>query len=142
MTTTPPPRAAGKVRVNENWSMVLPSPFNQKIEDGTLVLWDDTLTIWIKSYGNTDGLSKQARVDREVANADPSATEMIPVVAHGLGRCSYRLNEKGPAGVSREALYTYTHSDAGQLNVAFYSFDEKQIPRARVIYASIEAETP
>ena len=46
------PIVDGDYHLTGGWHIVLPQPFNRRIEDGSLVLWTGELTFWFNVWNN------------------------------------------------------------------------------------------
>lgn len=51
------PVVQGKYQITENWSIELPAQFNRRNENDHIVIWDNSLTLWLIVYDNPESLS-------------------------------------------------------------------------------------
>ena len=59
------PVVTGNYQLTAGWRVQLPLPFNRRIEDGSMVLWNPELTVWIDIWHN----DRKAGVDELLEEA-------------------------------------------------------------------------
>ncbi len=126
------PIVEGRHGLTKNWMLVLPDKFARRIEEGALVLWRPGITLWITAWGNDRGESPASRLASVSAKISPDAREIQRATEGDVLRFSYRLTEDG-----QEALYSFTVSPAGHLQMAIYFDDEANVETARAITESV-----
>lgn len=121
-------------QIAERWSIRLPTPFRQRHEDTSLVLWRPRLTFWIWGPGPGGRIEDTMRELR--ARISPNAEQLVVDELRGARRLSYRLREDSTdAGLP--SLYTYVVRSDGHLQVAAYFDDETELCAARKILDSL-----
>lgn len=128
------PLVEGRYGLTRNWLIVLPDRFARRVEDGALVLWRPGVTLWIRAWNNDRGEPRDVRLAKATSTISSEAREIQKRVDGDVLRFSYRLTEDG-----QEALYAFTVSDAGQLQVAIYFDDEADLATVRAIAESTTA---
>lgn len=128
-----------KVQLTPNWSIVLQQQFKQRTEDKTLVLFNDQISIWIRSYsaGNSENII--GRMERDAGFAPENAIDLKKDISGGIGRVSYLV----PAIVDGDkprppTFYTYNHATDTQIMMSFIHKDEAGLEVAKGILNSIE----
>ena len=116
------PLVEGNYALTETWSIRLPEPFARRIEDGSLVLWRQGLTIWLSVWGNDNNESQSERLEWIKREASPDRYSEKESISDGLTRYSYRLRDENDDG-PLEALYGFAISDDGHLQLSVY-FDD------------------
>ena len=113
------PIVEGTYRIDPHWTVDLPSKFNQRTEEGSLVLWKPGLTIWMNVWKNDKDETKQARLDSFIASRSQLAYDSKTDSSGNLLRHSYRLAEA--ADDTREpAFYGFAIGDSGHVQLAVY----------------------
>ncbi|MEQ9314277.1 MAG: hypothetical protein RLN72_00410 [Henriciella sp.] len=130
------PIVEGDVPLTARWQITLPQKFNQRIEDGTLVLWRPGLTVWLNAYGTEDGMSIDERIARDRANASDDAVDMEQFESGGVTYLIYRLDHEAESDASH-SLYGFAHATDGQIIAAFYFDNEAELSVARAIAGSL-----
>ena len=130
------PVVDGAYQMTKNWSVDLPSQFNRRIEDGSLVIWRPGFTMWIEAYGNDDARTNEDRVDEIRADSSPDRYDEMTESEDDLIRYSYRLSENEPDS-RRDALYCFAVAEAGHIMMAIYFDDTDDITYALKIWRSI-----
>lgn len=139
----PPPGCSvvqGDYDMNPRWSIHLPEPFAQRVEDGCLVLWRPGLTIWVSAWNNDQSRSRRERLSwiREHASVERFAE--CETETDDVTRFSYRFHDTNDDGPVR-AVYSYGISDDGHLQIAVYFDDPRDDTRARELADSVTKRT-
>lgn len=130
------PIVDGDVPLTARWQLTLPQRFNQRVEDGKLVLWRPGLTVWLNAYGTEDGISVEDRVARDRANASDAAVDIEQFEIGAVTHLIYRLSGEAESA-ARHSLYGFAHAADGQIMAAFYFDDEAELSEARAIAGSL-----
>ncbi len=127
------PLVEGRHALTKNWMLVLPGQFARRVDDGSLVLWRPGLTLWINAWGNDRSEAPADRLAALTANISADARE-IQRASDGVLRFSYLLTED-----NQDALYSFTVSASGHLQMAIYFDDAADAQAARAIADSVTA---
>lgn len=130
------PVVEGDLPLTTRWQLTLPQKFNQRVEDGKLVLWRPGLTVWLNAYGTEDGMSIADRIARDRANASGAAVDIEQFETGDVAHLIYRLSGETESD-ARHSLYGFAHAADGQIMAAFYCDDEAELSEARTIAGSL-----
>ena len=130
------PVVDGTYQMTMNWSVDLPSQFNRRTEDGSLVIWRPGFTIWVESYANDNGRPSDARLEELRADSSPERYDEMTETDDDILRYSYRLREKDDDNRDA-AFYCFALSEAGHIMMAIYFDDTDDITDAMKIWRSI-----
>ena len=130
------PVIEGFYQMTENWSVTLPSSYNRRIEDESMVIWRPGFTIWTQIYGNDDGRSNDEVVAQLQAESSPDAFDSLTETDNNVLRFSYRLNESGDDD-RVAAFYCFSVSESGYVMMAIYFDDAGGIDDALNIWRSV-----
>jgi hypothetical protein len=134
------PVVEGPHQITDDWSIVLPRPFNRRIEDGELCIWRPGFTVWVVAWNNDDDESAAERLDWLRETSSPGAFDVIDEQSNDLVRFAYRLEE--PSDDKRvAALYCFVIGRAGHLQLAMYFDREADVELGLGIWRSA-AESP
>jgi len=127
-----------KVQLTPNWSITLKQQFRQRTEGVTLVLFNQQLSIWIRSYGTEGAPNILGRMERDAGFAPENALELTKHISGGIGRVSYLV----PAILTGDNprppnFYTYAHAVDTQLMMSFVHKDQAGLDVAKSIYATL-----
>jgi hypothetical protein len=131
------PLVEGKHQLTDQWSLHLPAQFARRIEDGSLVLWRPGLTIWLDAFGNDHRTSRTQRLREIRADVSERAQNIRETSGPTLTRLVYRLSDTNAKGTV-EAVYAFTFSDTGHLQMAVYFDDLADEATADAIAASVQ----
>ena len=136
------PIVEGLYQMTREWSVHLPSEFNRRIEDESLVIWKPGITIWTNVWGD-DGKfnSSQERVEWLKKESPPAAFDSISEITDGVTRYSYRLQE-GPDQGATAAFYCFAIGRPGHVQMAIYFDDPEHVTTALQIWRSLSPLTP
>lgn len=113
------------VHLTKEWSLQLAPFFKRRIEDGQLVFWASSRTLWITAWDEKPGESADQRMAWIKKEANPNPVERFEPAHPTLKRFAYLLMESDDEKGARWALYATTVSPVGShLWICFY-FDEK-----------------
>jgi len=130
------PVVEGSFRMTKNWSVDLPSKFNRRIEDGSLVLWRPGFTIWTEVYGNDNDQTHDEQLAVLRNDSSPDAFDDITETDGKIIRYSYRLNETEDDNRS-PAFYCFAISKTGYVMMAIYFDEADDIIEALKIWRSL-----
>jgi hypothetical protein len=82
------PVVEGRYPLTKDWSIVLPGPFNRRIEDGELCIWRPGFTVWLVAWNNDDEESAAERLSWLRETSSPDAFGVIEEESNGLARLS------------------------------------------------------
>lgn len=117
------PVVEGQYQMTDEWSVLLPSAFNRRIEDGDLVLWQPGMTAWVAIWNNDKNETSQQRLDWVKESPSPDATSQKEMRRGEVVYYTYRLAE--PSDDHRvPALYCYAFAPASHVQMALY-FDKE-----------------
>ena len=117
------PVVEGHHQMTQEWSVVLPSKFNRRIEDGDLVFWRPGFTVWVAVWNNDKKETKQQRL---ASLKTEHARGAFAVQERQIGSTlfyTYRLAENSK-DKRVPALYCYAFSDFSEVQMAIY-FDSE-----------------
>jgi len=113
------PIVEGTYRIGPQWTVDLPCKFNQRTEEGSLVLSKPGLTVWMNVWENENRETKQARLDSFIKSRSPDAHDSSTNLNGDVLRHSYRLAEV--AYDTREAaFYGFAIGESGHVQLAVY----------------------
>lgn len=130
------PVVEGLYRLTEDWLVQLPGKFNQRVEDGSLVLWRPGFTIWVNVYGNDNQKSINKRLNDLIADSSSKRHSNITEKSELVSRYSYRLNENSDDDRT-DAFYCFAVSQSGHVMMAIYFDDPNDIIRAEEVWRNI-----
>jgi len=55
------PVVEGRYNLTNDWSLILDEAHNRRVEDGSLVLWRPSFTVWLNIWNNDKDSSKEER---------------------------------------------------------------------------------
>jgi hypothetical protein len=130
------PVIEGRYQMTKDWSVVLPSQFNQRVEDGDLVIWKPGFTMWIVVWGNDKSQSQEERLGWLQSDSSPAAFDKITESSDGVIRYAYRLKEE--SGDDREpAFYCFAIGKEGHVQMAIYFDSSGDLGAAQKIWRSL-----
>lgn len=130
------PVVEGLHEMTANWSVVLPLPFNRRIEDGNLVLWRPGITAWIVVWGNDHNETVEARMQALKARRSPQAFGVQEFFQRDIGYCMYRVAE--PADDQRVATFQcFAFAASGHVQMAVYFDSEDDLPTAEGLWRGL-----
>lgn len=132
------PLVEGRHQLTAQWSLELPGQFARRIEEGSLVLWRPGLTLWLDAFGNNHRTSRSQRLREIRADVSERATNIREVADNKVMRLIYRLSDTNASGPV-EAVYAFTFSDDGHLQMAGYFDAAADELVAEAIAASVAA---
>ena len=138
------PVVEGKYQMTKRWSITLPGKFNRRVEDGDLVIWRPSFTIWVSALNNDKNESKEVRLARLREGMSPDAFDVQDVSEEGVLRLRYRLNEKSEDR-RVAAFYGFVVGVNGHIQLGIYFDDEGDAEQAKKIWLSVKeipAEQP
>ena len=130
------PVVEGQYRLTEDWLVQLPGKFNQRVEDGSLVLWRTGFTIWVDVYGSDNQKSINKRLNDIIADSSSKRYSNITEKSEHVSRYSYRLNENSDDDRT-DAFYCFAVSQSGHVMMAIYFDDPNDIIRAEEVWRNI-----
>jgi hypothetical protein len=124
------PIVDGDYHLTSGWHIVLPHPFNRRIEDGSLVLWTGELTFWFNVWNN----ERKASVDELLASirqhVSPERNAEKVERTETLTRLTYELDEPDPeSGEAHPSVNGYVIAPSGYVQVSAYY----ESPFARIL---------
>ncbi len=135
------PVVEGPYQMTKDWALVLPRPFNRRIEDGQLVLWRPGHTIWVAAWGDERRLSPAEQLKSIRSTISREAFDIEEESDTSTARLGYRLIERrGKATVY--AHYSFVTGQAGYIQMAQYLDDEGDLSAAKTIWRSISRAKP
>ena len=129
----------GRVRISDDWSIELPTPFRRRHEDGSLVLWRPALTFWI-AVREDGGGSISARLNALRADVSPSAFDPRTSEGNGLALFSYRLNTD-TTDAEVPSLNVLIVGARAHLRLGVYADRSGEIAAARAIIESVRNDS-
>jgi hypothetical protein len=129
------PTVEGKYQMTREWSVLLPGPFNRRLEDGNLVLWCPGLTIWAAVWRNDHNKSAASRLGDIKAEVSEQAFDLEDEQDTKSLRFSYRLTES--ADRRCPSFYGFVVGQEGHVQLAFYFDDEADLAAAKEILRSL-----
>lgn len=112
----------------------MPTPFRQRIEDGSLVLWRAGLTLWIGVYSGTGSIKERAGDLR--ASMSPAAYDVGTDERTGLVQISYRLRED-TTDAGTPSLNAFVVGANEHVHLGVYLDRESDVAAARDVVASV-----
>lgn len=134
------PIVKGNYQMTKSWSVNLPTQFNQRIEDGDLVLWRPGFTIWATVWNNDESESQQERLKSIQDDSSPGAFGEITEISDRISRYAYRLREDSED--NREpAFYGFAIGARGHVQMAIYFDSPDDLAEAEEIWRSINEKS-
>jgi hypothetical protein len=112
-------------QISEEWWIGVDDTYRTRVEDGSLVIWRPERTIWINIWNDHAGKSRRERLERWIADRNPSSTDLFEHETPSLLSFGYLLEEPEEAGGERLGLYSYSVSEASTAQMVCY-FDLKE----------------
>jgi hypothetical protein len=131
------PTVEEKYQMTRQWSVILPTQFNRRIERGNLVLWRPGFTIWVAVWGNNHNKSATSRLDDIKADVSKDAFDIQEEQGTNALRLSYRLKESVD-DKRCPAFYGFVVGRDGHVQIAFYFDDESDLDAAKHILQSLD----
>jgi hypothetical protein len=131
------PFVEGKYQMTDEWSVTLPDKFNQRMEDGSLVLWKSGFTVWASVWNNDRGESKEARLADVRKGISKDSFDVQVLREKNLLRLAYRLSEQA-SDRRVAAFYGFVFGAKGYVQLGIYFDDEKHLELAKKIWLSLE----
>ena len=130
------PVIMGQYRLTKEWSIELPSKFNRRIEDESLVIWQPGFTMWIIVWNLTDGELPADRFKDLISSSSSDAFDQCETSSGGALKYSYRLAEDSDD--NREAaFYGMAVGSSSHIEIAFYFDEAEQVDTAQHIFGSV-----
>ena len=123
-------------QLTKNWSVTLPSKFNRRVEDDDLVIWKPGFTIWVATWANDQGESKEARLATLQQRISKDAFDIEVEPEKDVVRFCYRLAEKAK-DKRVAAFYGFAIGANGHVQLGIYFDDENDLALARKIWLSL-----
>ena len=130
------PVVQGRYQMTGEWSVDLPSKFNRRFEEGSLVFWRPGFTIWTNIYGSDNSLGAEERLQGIRDDSSPNSFDELTEFDSNIARYSYRLSEDGSDG-RLPAFYCFAVADSGYVMMAIYFDRVDDIDDALKIWRSI-----
>lgn len=129
----------GDCQLTNEWWVHLPVAMSQRVEDGALVLWSDSITAWVGIWGLDEPRTIADRLQALDAGIPPGATERVVEEDGELLRASWRVDEGADDG-RRPALYGYVLGESGHVQLAIYFSDEAALEQALLFWRNVWEE--
>jgi hypothetical protein len=133
------PFVIDRIALTENWSLHLPFACKTRMENGAIVLWRPGFTIWLNAWGNDSGESITDRKAHFAETASPDKFDEREHEKAGRLYYSYRLAEESD-DERVPALYAFSFSNDGHLQLSFYFDSETDAELAYNILASANSD--
>jgi len=130
------PIVEGEYKITSEWSVLLPSKFNRRIEDGDLVLWQPGLTSWIVVWNNDKNETKQERLYWVKKEQSLDSKSIKTMEKNEVLYYTYRLSENAE-DKRVPALYCFAFSEYSHVQTAIYFDNEKDLLKAEEICYSL-----
>jgi hypothetical protein len=130
------PVVEGHYQMTEGWAVTLPTQFNERFEDDSLVLWRPGITIWTIVWNNDKAQSQQQRLDDLRKDISLDAFDSEVSVDGDVTRFTYRLTEHREDGIVH-ALHAFAIGVQGHVQMAIYFDNETDLDLARQISNSL-----
>jgi hypothetical protein len=127
------PVVSGKVQLNNEWSVHLPSEFNKRTEEGSMVLWKPQFTIWLFFYDN-DGVSIKDSLE---GWQNFVTDDIFDIVKEQEDRFSFSI-QKDIFDKSAPALNGFIFGKSGYIKLAMYLDEEKSLLEAKEIFSNFK----
>ena len=131
------PVVEGRYQMTKDWAVTLPGQFNQRIEDGALVLWRPGITAWTIIWNNNKAESQEERLDWLRRDTSPEAFDSKVETDGDITRYAYRLTEQRE-GANVQGLYAFAIGVDGHVQMAIYFDDERDLETAREMWRSLD----
>jgi hypothetical protein len=129
------PVVEGRYEMTDEWTVDLPVPFNQRIEEDQLVFWRPGFTAWVNVW-ELDGESPQERMESLKEMISPDAADLLEESAGEIQRLAYRMEEEDADG-RQPGFYGFAVGSTGHVQVAMYFDDEEDAALAAQIWRSL-----
>jgi len=133
------PVVEGHYPLTPDWAITLDAPYNRRIEDGDLVLWNERVTVWMTIWHNDGGASIEARLDDVRQHQSPEAHNIEQSQIGDIRFYAYRLAEEvdDPDDARRPGYYGHAFAEDSQVQMAVYFDDEEDLAVARALHQSL-----
>lgn len=135
------PLLVARVEIASRWSLHLPVVFQQRLEEGSMVLWRPGITFWITVWNNDH---RESAARRKASFQSEASPEKFDEREWSKGKrlyYSYRLIEESE-DERQAALYGFVFSEHGHLQMACYFDDEEDAELAYDILKSVNSDSP
>ena len=130
------PIVEGHYQMTADWSVMLPTQFNRRIEEGQLVIWKPGFTIWTNVWNNDKSESQDDRLQWIQGDSSPNGFDKVTESSDGVSRYAYRLKEDSYD--DREpAFYCFAIGEEGHVQMAIYFDSADDLADAQAIWQSL-----
>ncbi|SEL51750.1 hypothetical protein SAMN05428989_1827 [Pseudoxanthomonas sp. GM95] len=145
------PVVEGLHPLTPEWAITLDAPYNRRIEDGDLVLWNPRITIWMTIWHNDEHASIAERLEDLKQHMSPDAEGVEQAQDGETLFYAYRLAEETDEDADEDAdeddqrmpgYYGYAFAETSHVQMAVYFDDEADVEIARALHRSLAYTAP
>ena len=130
------PIVQGHYQMTKSWSVVLPSGFNRRFEDGDLVIWKPGFTIWATVWNNDKSETQDERLAWITEDSSSDAFDVVNESSDGILRYAYRLKENSEDD-RQPGFYCFAIGRDGHVQMAIYFDSANGLADALAIWRSL-----
>ncbi|MFO7560728.1 MAG: hypothetical protein R6X10_18010 [Desulfobacterales bacterium] len=127
----------GTYRMEQNWSIDLPTRFNKRIEKDYLVIWRPGFKIQISFSDNNRSEKIEKRLTRIKEKVPSEAFDIQTIHEDEITRFAYRVSEKKEGLISHE-FHGFLIGDVSHVEMVFSFERESDFEMARGIWLSVK----
>jgi hypothetical protein len=126
-------------QLTEHWWITIDPSFQSRIEDESLVFWNDTHTVWLNCWGDGKKPTKQDSIEFIKEDANDDGKLRFEHDKDGVYRIGYTLNEEDEDGEMQESLYAFAVTEGEYMQIAvYYDHPSEDYALAEQIALSVE----
>jgi hypothetical protein len=126
----------GHYQMTQDWSVILPTQFNRRFEEDSLVFWRPGFTMWVSVWGIEDNQSREERLILFQRDISPEAYDFEECHEDKRWQLSYRLKED-MEDERCPALYCFILGEQGDILMSIYFDDDADLLMAKQIRDSL-----
>jgi hypothetical protein len=135
------PTIEGEYRLNGEWEIVLPLPFQRRFEDAALIVWRPGVTVRVECSVEDHERPKDARLQRIRQDSASGAFDVRTETNGAVLRYAYRVEDKGADG-RPHVFHGYSIGLSGTVHVAVHFDRESDLETALSIWRGLREVGP
>lgn len=121
-------------RITTEWIMDIPDGFDHRVEEGKLIFWKTGITVITVAFSLPENTSKLELLNQIQQRMPDDVLETFVSTKGEIVGLGYTRIQKQAAEKNRLSLYTFTASDSGCLQAAFYLDDPQDLEWAKAVW--------
>lgn len=114
--------------------MDIPDGFDHRVEEGKLIFWKTGITVITVAFSLPENTSKLELLNQIQQRMPDDVLETFVSTKGEIVGLGYTRIQKQAAEKNRLSLYTFTASDSGCLQAAFYLDDPQDLEWAKAVW--------